>query len=204
MSEERVPVPDVDAVVVGAGIVGLASARALQARRPGWTVAVLDKEPGIAAHQSGHNSGVIHSGIYYEPGSAKARWCTTGRAQLLEYCRERGIRHEVCGKVIVATRTPELERLADLTERARANGVAAALVGPGGLRDLEPHADGIAALHVPGTGIVDFRAVADALACDLTDAGGHVSVATPVVRCDASEAASSSPPHRVRGASRWP
>jgi L-2-hydroxyglutarate oxidase len=173
--------PEVDAVVIGAGIVGLASARALQARRPGWAIAVLDKEPEIATHQSGHNSGVIHSGIYYAPGSAKARWCATGRARLLEYCRERGIRHEVCGKVIVATNGADLGRLAVLADRSRANGVEATLVGRRGLSDLEPHAEGLAALHVPSTGVIDFRSVVGALARDLTEAGGHLGLATPVI-----------------------
>lgn len=170
-----------DAVVVGAGIVGLATARALLARRPGWSVVVVDKEDHVGAHQSGHNSGVVHSGIYYPPGSAKARLCLEGRTELLAWCRERGLAHEVCGKVVVASTTDELARLQVLHERARGNGIEAELVGRRGLLDVEPHAEGLAALHVPSAAVVDYGEVCQALAAELEAGGAHLALGEPVV-----------------------
>lgn len=149
----------VDVVVVGAGIVGLATARAIQQARPSATVAVLEKERAIATHQSGRNSGVIHAGVYYPPGSDKARLCAAGRASMIDYCRERGIAHEVCGKVVVAVDEHERPRLAELERRCTANGVAATRIDADQLHELEPHAAGVAALHVTGTGITDYREV---------------------------------------------
>ncbi len=153
-----------DFTVVGGGIVGLSTALELTRRHPGASTLVLEKEPGWAAHQSGHNSGVIHSGIYYAPGSLKARFCTEGRQATVDFCREQGIPFEVCGKVIVATREEELPRLADLETRGRSNGLEVRRIGPEELRELEPHVRGLAALHVPVTGIVDYRKVAEAFA----------------------------------------
>lgn len=162
-----------DLAVVGAGIVGLAVARELLRRRPGLRLAVVDKEPQVGAHQTGHNSGVVHAGIYYEPGSLKARLCVEGAAALRAYCEERGIALERCGKVIVALRDDELVRLDELERRGRANGVPGLRRLDGAqLREVEPHAAGIAALHSPHTAIVDFPAVARALADDVRAAGG--------------------------------
>lgn len=146
--------------VVGGGIVGLATAHALRDLRP----VVFEKERGVARHQTGHNSGVIHSGIYYKPGSFKARLSVEGARLMKSFCSQNGIPHEICGKVIVAVEEAELPRLEELLRRARANGVVAERLDEAGLRDVEPHARGIAALRVPGTGIVDYGAVARKLA----------------------------------------
>jgi L-2-hydroxyglutarate oxidase LhgO len=155
--------------IVGGGIVGLATAYALRSRNP----VVFEKERAVGTHQTGHNSGVLHSGIYYKPGSYKARLCVEGARRMKEFCREHAIPHEICGKVVVATSEPEVPRLDELERRARANGVAAQRIGPERLREIEPEARGIAALHVPGTGIVDFARVARKLA-------GFVEVRTGV------------------------
>ncbi len=166
--------PDADLLVIGAGIVGLATARQFQRARAGARVVVVDKEPRVAAHQTGRNSGVVHSGIYYKPGSAKARTCRRGKALLEEFCREHSVRFETCGKVIVATAESELPRLDALAVKARANGVACECIGPERLREIEPHAAGIAALHVPETGIVDYVGVCEALAREIRGNGGEV------------------------------
>lgn len=142
---------------------------------------MVDKEDRVGAHQSGHNSGVVHSGIYYPPGSVKARLCLEGRAELLAFCRDRGIAHAVVGKVVVASTTDELARLEVLHERARGNGIAAELVGRRGLLDVEPHAEGVAALHVPSAAVVDFGEVCRALADDLVGSGVHLALGDPVV-----------------------
>jgi 2-hydroxyglutarate dehydrogenase len=161
-----------DVVVVGAGIVGLAVARELHRRHPERSLAVLDKEDCVGVHQTGHNSGVIHAGIYYVPGSLKARLCVEGARELYELCDQRGIPYERCGKVVVALDESELERLDELERRGHANGVPGLRrVGPEELAELEPHARGVAALHSPATGIVDFAAVARALADELTADG---------------------------------
>jgi L-2-hydroxyglutarate oxidase len=173
-----------DVLVVGGGIVGLASARALQIRLPGARVTVLEKEAALAAHQTGRNSGVIHSGIYYKPGSHKARNCREGKRLLEEFCAEEGIPFERCGKVIVATREDELPRLQALEERGRANGVRCRRVGPERLRELEPEAAGIAALHVPETGIVDYVEVCERLALRVERAGGRVLTGARVLRLE--------------------
>lgn len=157
----------VDLIVMGAGIVGLATARSVHAARPDLRVVVLDKEHRVGAHQTGHNSGVLHSGVYYPPGSLKASLVAEGRAEMLAYCRRRGLHLDVCGKVIVATDTDELRRLGDLAGRADANGVPASLLGPNDLRGIEPHVAGLGALHVPSAAIVDFGEVAQALSADL-------------------------------------
>jgi L-2-hydroxyglutarate oxidase LhgO len=143
---------------------------------------VLDKEPQIASHQTGHNSGVIHSGIYYPPGSVKARLCVQGSAELYAYCDEKEIPYERCGKVIVAAREEELPRLEELDRRAQANAVAGVeLIGEDRLRELEPHVHGLRALYSPATGIVDFRRVAHALAADVTGIGGAIRTQVAVV-----------------------
>jgi 2-hydroxyglutarate dehydrogenase len=154
-----------DAVVVGGGIIGLAVARELRRRRPDASIVVLEREASVATHQTGRNSGVIHQGVYYVPGSLKAALCRRGADLLYAFCEERGIRVERCGKVIVATGERELRRLDELHRRGLENGVPGLRrLGPGELREVEPHARGIAALHSPQTGIVDFAAVARALA----------------------------------------
>jgi 2-hydroxyglutarate dehydrogenase len=164
-----------DLAIVGGGIVGLALARELMYRLPALSLCVLEREDRIAGHQTGHNSGVIHAGIYYAPGSLKARLCVEGARELYAYCAERGIRHEVCGKVIVATDPDELGRLEELERRGRANGVPGLRRLDGeGIHELEPHARGIAGLHSPATGIASFPEVARAFAEDLRGAGARI------------------------------
>lgn len=170
----------VDVVVVGAGILGLATAWSLTRRDRHRSVVVLDKERCVAAHQSGHNSGVIHAGVYYRPGSEKAARCRTGRTELMAYCERKGIPFHVCGKLIVATTSRELEPLEDLQTRCRHNGVETRLVDRRTIAELEPHVDGIAALHVPATGVVDFARVCAALADDLREHGVAVHLGTAV------------------------
>jgi L-2-hydroxyglutarate oxidase len=173
-----------DFVVAGAGAVGLATAYALLRARPGRSVLVLEKESSPAFHQTGRNSGVVHSGLYYKPGSLKATTCLRGREKLLDYCRRRGVPVEVCGKVVVAvdaSETPALERIAD---RAAANGVPFTRLDAAGLRRIEPEAAGVAALHVPGTGIVDYPAYCRALVEDIRAAGGDVVCGTVVRRAE--------------------
>jgi L-2-hydroxyglutarate oxidase LhgO len=165
---------DADVVVVGAGILGLAVARELLLRRPGLDLFVLEKEEAVGRHQTGRNSGVIHSGIYYAAGSLKAQLCTEGRELLYRYCDERGIEYERCGKVIVATSPAELPRLEELHRRAVANGVEVEEIGPERLAELEPHVAGVRALHAPGTGIVDFKRVVRSLADEVRSAEGDV------------------------------
>ncbi|MBX5445032.1 L-2-hydroxyglutarate oxidase [Sphaerobacter sp.] len=164
-----------DIAIVGAGIVGLATARELLTRRPGLRVGILDKEPAIAQHQTGHNSGVIHAGVYYAPGSLKARACVAGKAKLIRFCEEHHIPYELCGKVIVATEESELPRLHELYKRGQANGVPGLeLIGPKRLREIEPHVEGIQALYSPTTGIVDFGRVAHAYADEVQARGGTI------------------------------
>ncbi|MBN1422856.1 MAG: L-2-hydroxyglutarate oxidase [Planctomycetes bacterium] len=163
-----------DVAVIGGGIVGLATAMALS-EPPGRRVVVLEAEDRLAAHQTGHNSGVIHSGLYYKPDSLKARTCAEGREALLRFCEERGIPHERCGKVVVATREDELPRLEELECRGRANGLAGIRrIGPEEIREKEPNASGIAGLWVPETGIVDFTRVTETYAEVVRAAGGEV------------------------------
>jgi L-2-hydroxyglutarate oxidase len=170
-----------DMAVVGGGIVGLAVARELTVRHPGRSVCVLERETEIGTHQTGHNSGVIHAGVYYQPGSLKARLCVEGARDMYDYCAQHDIPHERCGKVIVATDRSELERLEELERRGLANGVTGLRrIGPEEISELEPHARGIAGLHSPGTGIADFRAVAHAYAEDVVAAGGTVATGCEV------------------------
>lgn len=162
--------PDTDIAIVGGGIVGLATALALSEKRSGAAITVLEKESDVARHQTGHNSGVIHAGIYYKPGSHKARLCVEGARLLTEFCDTHGIRYERCGKVIVATDAAEVPRLHALHERGIANGVPGlAIVDPAQLRQIEPHARAVQALHSPHTGIVDFGEVARAFATVLRE-----------------------------------
>src|ERR671935_1429104 len=161
--------PPYDIAVVGAGILGLATARELLGRHPGLRLAVIDREAELGAHQTSHNSGVIHAGIYYAPGSLKARLCVDGAAALYEYCAARGIPTERCGKVVIAVRDADLARLDELERRARANGVEGPeRLGPNEIPEVEPAARGLAALLSPNTGMVDFSAVAAAYAEDVT------------------------------------
>jgi (S)-2-hydroxyglutarate dehydrogenase len=171
------PVPErCDLAIVGGGIVGLAVARELIGRNPRASVCVLEREAEIASHQTAHNSGVIHAGVYYEPGSLKARLCVEGARELYAYCEQRGIAHERCGKVIIASDGSELERLEQLERRGKANGVLGLRrIDARGIEQLEPHARGIAGLHSPDTGIVDFAAVARSYARDARDAGATVA-----------------------------
>jgi (S)-2-hydroxyglutarate dehydrogenase len=161
-------------VVVGAGIVGLAVAHRLLIDRPHATVTVLEKENRVGGHQTGHNSGVIHSGIYYRPGSLRAKLCVAGARSMVEFCREHGIPVEVTGKLIAATTEAELPRLQTLAQRAEANGVPARLVDPAAARELEPHVACLAGLHITSTGITDYGAVCEVLAKLIVDRGGEV------------------------------
>ena len=166
-----------DLAVIGGGILGLATARELLERRPGASVVVLEREPGLARHQTGHNSGVVHAGIYYAPGSLKARLCVEGARDLYAYCEARGIQFERRGKLIVARDESELGRLDELERRGRANEVPGLRrVDAYGLREIEPHARGVAALHSPATGVVDFAEIARAFAVDVESRGGRVEV----------------------------
>ncbi|HUP18170.1 MAG TPA: L-2-hydroxyglutarate oxidase [Acidimicrobiia bacterium] len=172
--------PSPDVVVVGAGIVGLASGLSLS--EMGARVTLVDKEAVIASHQTGHNSGVLHTGIYYRPGSDKARFCVDGRQRMLDFCREEQIRTDIGGKVVVATGPDELGRLDELLSRARANGVVGVRsISPSELKALEPEARGIAALHVPGAGTVDYKEVAVALRRRIEALGGEVVTGSKVV-----------------------
>lgn len=169
-----------DVVIVGAGIVGLTTARAIGAARPDLRIALLEKEPVIARHQTGSNSGVIHSGIYYKPGSLKAQLTVNGKAELERYCAEHGVPYERCGKVIVAVRPEELGQLDMLAKRAQDNGVPAERISVERLRELEPHAAGLGALHVTSTGIVDYPVLCDWLADELLAADHEIRLDTKV------------------------
>lgn len=176
-----------DIVVVGGGIIGLATAMLLIERYPRNRVAVLEKEEAIAEHQTGHNSGVIHAGLYYTPGSQKANLCWTGGESLRRFCDDHDVKYEMCGKVVVATRESQLDGLEELRRRGEANGVIGLeVVGKERLRELEPHAAGLKALHSPNTGIVDYTAVARAFAAELRHRGGDLVTGTTVreVRTD--------------------
>jgi L-2-hydroxyglutarate oxidase LhgO len=164
-----------DLLIIGAGIVGLATALEFTRRYPGRRVLVVEKESHVAAHQTGHNSGVIHSGIYYRTGSLKARNCVAGCASMKRFCAEHGIPYEECGKVVVATEPEEVPRLHALQERGIANGVVGLrMLDRDEFRELEPHCAGIGALHVPSTGIVDYKLVAAKYAELIADSGGEI------------------------------
>lgn len=163
-----------DLIIIGGGIIGLATAYRFLGQYPHQAVVVLEKEVEPARHQSGHNSGVLHSGIYYKPGSLKAAYCREGKQALEAFCAEEGLDFRICGKVIVATRERELPALQTLYERGRAGGLRCELIEARRLQELEPHAAGIKAIHVPEAGIVDFRQVCRRLALRLEEAGGTI------------------------------
>jgi (S)-2-hydroxyglutarate dehydrogenase len=170
-----------DLVVVGAGIVGLAVAREFIARRPAARLLVVDKQDSVGYHQTGHNSGVIHSGVYYRPGSLKARLCVDGARLMQEFCAERDVPYERCGKLIVAVREAELPRLDDLEARGRANGVPGLRrIGTGEIPDLEPECTGLAALYSPATGIVDYAKVTRAIEAELRAKGVSFALGTQI------------------------
>jgi L-2-hydroxyglutarate oxidase LhgO len=172
----------VDVVVVGGGIIGLATARELLKRRPSLSVQVLERERRLAAHQSGHNSGVVHAGLYYAPGSPKARLCVEGKRLLEAYCAEHEIPLERVGKLVVALEPDELPRLDALEQRARANGVPGLeMLDRSGIEAIEPHAAGLRALWSPHTGIVDYRRVVRAYAADVRGAGGIIETGREVI-----------------------
>ena len=174
-----------DVAIVGGGIIGLSTAMHLTQRNPDLRVAVLEKEAELATHQTGHNSGVIHSGIYYRPGSHKAVFCVAGVQKLLRFCDENEIEYEQCGKVIVATDESELGRLDNLYERGVANGVEGLeMIGPERLKEIEPHAAGIKALWSPVTGIADYPKVAQTYASRFAHTGGDIFTEAPLQRID--------------------
>lgn len=176
--------------VIGAGVIGAAVARQLTMSRPDAQVTVFEKEPYPAAHQTGHNSGVVHAGLYYEPGGLKARLCRRGVGLLREFCADKRVPYEECGKIVVALDEAEEARLRGIFERATANGVPdVRLVGPEGIREVEPNAVGRLALHSPHTAIVDYAAVTRALLDDVAAAGGVVRFGTPVGRVEDTGAA---------------
>ncbi|SRR5579884_56032 len=178
----RETTPPFDFAIIGGGIVGLATGRALLHRFPGVRLLLIEKEARWAAHQTGHNSGVLHSGIYYKPGSLKARLAREGNAAMVAFCREQGIPHEVCGKVIVATEPHELPLLDNLFQRGLENGLDVVRIGPEALREIEPHAAGLAALHVKSAGIVDYRRVAETLAAQLAAQEAELRLNTRALR----------------------
>jgi L-2-hydroxyglutarate oxidase LhgO len=164
-----------DLTVIGGGIIGLATAMEIAQEYPRVRLLLLEKENRLAMHQTGHNSGVIHSGIYYRPGSLKAQTCVSGRKALLEFCEQHGIPYNLCGKVIVATQEEELPRLEELLRRGTANGLQGLeMIGPERLKEIEAHANGIRALYAPMTGIIDFTRVAQAYAQRIQDMGGEI------------------------------
>lgn len=169
--------------IVGAGILGLALGREIALRRDGTRVVVLEKEGRVAGHQTGHNSGVVHAGIYYPPGSLKATLCTRGAAMLREYCADRGLPYDECGKLVVAITEDEVARLDALYTRADANAVPGLRrIGAAEIREIEPHATGLAALHSPRTAITDFTRIAQSFADDIVGLGGEVRLGFPVRR----------------------
>ena len=170
-----------DVAITGAGIIGLATAMTLLEEFPGLRVAVLEKETMIAAHQTGHNSGVIHSGLYYRPGSLKSRLCISGRDELVRFCREHNVEHDICGKVVIATREDELPALAELYRRGSENGVIGLqMLTPEEVKEFEPYAQCIRGMLVPGAGIVDFRKVAEAYADVFCKKGGELFLGAKV------------------------
>ena len=174
--------PTFDLIVIGGGIVGLSTAYKFQRRFPGSSCLLLEKEPELAAHQTARNSGVLHSGIYYKPGSLKAKNCREGKLAMEEFCRTEGVPYDVCGKVIVALTDDELPRLDSIHERGLANGVRCEVIDRVRLTDLEPHVAGLRALHVPETGIVDYPKVCERLAVRIKEAGGEIKLGTAAKR----------------------
>jgi (S)-2-hydroxyglutarate dehydrogenase len=174
-----------DVAIVGAGIIGLATGMKLLEAFPGLRVVILEKEDRIAAHQTGHNSGVIHSGIYYRPGSLKAGLCVAGYRELIDFCREHEVQFDICGKVVVAIRDEQLAALDELYRRGTENGVSGLrMISPSEVREIEPFAQCIKGLHVPTTGIIDFRQVAKAYSDVFRQKGGEVRLGSRVVRVE--------------------
>ncbi|MCC5913733.1 MAG: L-2-hydroxyglutarate oxidase [Balneolaceae bacterium] len=164
-----------DYTIAGAGIVGLSTAWKLALAKPKARIQVLEKEPGVAVHQTGRNSGVIHSGIYYKPGSYRAKNCVDGRHQLVEFCKRFEVAHDICGKVIVATDENEVHRLEGIYQRGLENKIEGIeMIGPERLKEIEPHVKGVAAIHVPCAGIVDFAGVCRVIADQLTEMGHSI------------------------------
>lgn len=170
--------PTSDLIVIGGGIVGLATAYKYQQQFPGRSVLLLEKESELAAHQTGRNSGVLHSGIYYKPGSLKAKNCREGKLAMEAFCQAEGVPYDICGKVIVALSDEELPRLDSIYERGQANGVKCEIISRERLLELEPHVAGIRAIHVPETGIVDYPMVCQKLAERIVAAGGEIKLGT--------------------------
>ena len=170
-----------DFAIIGAGIVGLATAREILNARPGSSIIVLEKESAVAQHQTGHNSGVIHAGIYYAPGSLKARFCREGAAETKAFCKEQGIDFVTCGKLLVATNEQELARMNALFERAKQNGVEVERIGAQELTRLEPNIAGLGALLVPSTAIVDFKMVARAFALAIAAQGAQLQLSSKII-----------------------
>src|SRR5688572_2656999 len=173
----------IDCAIIGGGIVGLATAFTLSRREPRLRIIVLEKEAGLARHQTGRNSGVIHSGIYYKPGSFKARFARQGSRSMVEFCREHGIKYDVCGKVIIATREPELPLLDKLFQRGLDNELLVTRLTAEEVREVEPHVRCLAGIKVPSTGIVDYKEVCAKLADLLRERGGSVITDARVTRC---------------------
>jgi L-2-hydroxyglutarate oxidase len=169
--------------VIGGGIIGLATAFRLGQKLPGAGITVLEKEAAVGRHQSGHNSGVLHCGLYYKPGSMKAKLAVTGIRQMVAFCQEHGIAHDVCGKLVVAAKDEEIPRLNDLYERGQQNGLSGLRkLGVAEMREIEPHAGGVAAIHVPEEGIVDYPAVCTTLVRCMAAVGGKVVTQAGVTR----------------------
>lgn len=200
MSRTDPPPASCDIAVAGGGILGLAVARELKSREPAARICLLEAEDRLAAHQTSHNSGVVHAGVYYEPGSLRATLCVEGAARLKGFCAARGLPWRTSGKLIVATSEQELPRLDRLEARARANGVhGLERVGPEGIARIEPAARGLSALHSPQTAVTDFGAIAAALATEFEAAGGSIHLGTPVLGADPGGPAPASRP-RLRTA----
>ena len=173
--------PSKRVTIIGGGIVGLATACKLSRRCPSVRVTVLEKEDKVCAHQSGHNSGVLHAGLYYKPGSLKARLAVSGVRELVAYCQQHNVPHEICGKLVVATDESEVPRLRDLHERGARNGLEGLrLLNRDQMREIEPHVGGVAALHVPQEGIVDYGRVCEAMRTEIESAGGSVVLGAEV------------------------
>jgi L-2-hydroxyglutarate oxidase LhgO len=170
-----------DFIIVGGGIVGLATGLRILEARPGTKLLLLEKEDFLGRHQTGHNSGVLHAGLYYKPGSLKAKLAVQGLRQMVDFCLKHGVAHEQCGKIVVATEPQELPRLEKLLERGSANGLhGLRILTPDQIREIEPHAAGLAAIHVPEEGIVDYAGVVKAMAKEIKTLGGEVRTGEPV------------------------